>query len=153
MLCFTSASLYVVYVTVLLFSLYSEAPVLETLVGSSYECGDRRGYHVRPLKEPFFRLFVLEHRKDPRLLCRALTLAFVLILVLLIRLRGSVDIIACKTASTIHEIPKLATPELRTLHAEDKRDGIHEIGLASAIGPNDGREILGWTYDLVPPVE
>jgi hypothetical protein len=46
----------------------------------------------------------------------------------------------------------LATSELRALYAEDKRDGIHEIGLARAIGPDDRREILERADDLMSPV-
>jgi hypothetical protein len=108
------------------------------------------GCDVRPLKEPLLLLFILKHSENPGLLGRALALAFVLF-VLLLRQRTPLSVIPGQTAAPVHEISKLATSELRALHTEDKRDGIHEIGLARAIGPDDGREIPERADDLVSP--
>lgn len=88
MLCLMRASLYVVYVTVLLFSLYSEAPVVEILFLSISHCKNyNKGKgNARSLKEPLLFLFVLEHCKNPRPLGCALPFAFILFFVILIGL-------------------------------------------------------------------
>ena len=57
-----------------------------------------------------------------------------------------------KTSATVHEVLELAGAELGGLDAEDEGDGVHEIGLACAIGADDGGEVAEGPYSLVSAV-
>ena len=90
----------------------------------------RYGHHARPLELPFLPVGVLVNSHNPCLLRRSLT--FSLIFIVLLRLCALGE-----TSTAVHEILQLSTAQLSTLHAEHEGDGIHEGGLAGAIGSDN----------------
>mmetsp|Transcript_10946 Transcript_10946/g.46731 ORF Transcript_10946/g.46731 Transcript_10946/m.46731 type:complete len:262 (+) Transcript_10946:3143-3928(+) len=49
----------------------------------------------------------------------------------------------------VHQVAKRRAAQLRGLHAQHERDGIHQVGLAAAVRADDGRELLERTDHLV----
>ena len=103
--------------------------------------------HSRSLEAPLFLVLILEDSKHPRLLGRALSLLFTLVLLFLI-----LPFFASgKTPATVHEVLQLATAQLGTLHSKNEGDGVHEIGLPCAIWTNHRGEVGERADSLVPP--
>jgi hypothetical protein len=110
----------------------------------------------RSLETPLLHVQVLEYGEHPSLLGRTFTISLLVLLVLetiSVFLRTlTVGVISCELPTTVYEVFELTTPKLRALYAEDEGYGVHEIGLARAIGTDDRREIAKWAYYLVTSV-
>ena len=97
---------------------------------------------------PFFTVGVDINSKHPRLL--RVTLAFLLVFTINSHRRLRISLL--QSPPTIDKVAQLAATKLCALDTEYERDGVHEIRLPCAIGPDDRREWFEGTDDMVTSI-